>query len=116
MAITEAFAFSNTVSTIEFDLCNNSTTKSAQTADGIYQAFIDFSNLTATESYRLRIYEKTQSGDIQRVIDDTTISGAQTAEPIYVTSALLLIHGWTYTLTCLQGTPKVISWSIRQVA
>jgi hypothetical protein len=119
MAITEAFAFSNTVSTIEFDLCNNSTTISAQTTDGIYQAFIDFSNLTATESYQLKIYEKVVAsgspGSTQRVIDSTTISGVQT-EPVYATAALLLMHGWTYTLTNLQGTPRVISWSIRQVA
>jgi hypothetical protein len=119
MAITEAFAFSNTVSTTEFDLCNNSTTISAQTTDGIYQAFIDFSNLTATESYQLKIYEKVVSsgspGSTQRLIDNVTISGVQT-EPVYATSALLLMHGWTFTLTCLQGTPKVISWSIRQVA
>jgi len=115
MAITEAFAFSNTVSTTEFDLCNNSTTISAQTTDGIYQAFIDFSNLTATESYQLKIYEKVQSSGTQRVIDDTTISGVQT-EPVYVTAALLLMHGWTYTLTKLQGTSQTISWSIRQVA
>ena len=123
MAITEAFAFSNTVSTTPFDLCNNSTTISSQTTDGIYQAFIDFSNLTATESYQLKILEKVVAsgspGSTQRVIDATTISGAQTAEPIYVTSALLLMHGWTFTLTRLTtvgGTDRAISWSIRQVA
>jgi hypothetical protein len=115
MAITEAFAFSNTVSTTEFDLCNNSTTISSQTTDGIYQAFIDFSNLTATESYQLKIYEKVQSSGTQRLIDNMTISGVQT-EPVYATAALLLMHGWTYTLTKLQGTDRAIAWSIRQVA
>lgn len=120
MAITEAFSGSATIGTTQYDLPNNSTTVSAQTTDGIYQAFIDFSNLTATESYQLRIYEKVVAsgspGSTQRVIDDTTISGAQTAEPIYVTAALLLMHGWTFTLTKLQGTDRAISWSIRQVA
>ncbi len=119
MAITEAFSGSATISTTQYDLPSNSTTVSAQTADGIYQLFLDFSNLTATESYQLRIYEKVVSsgspGSTQRVIDDTTISGVQTA-PVYVTSALLLMHGWTYTLTKLQGTDRAISWSIRQVA
>jgi len=115
MAITEAFSGSATISTTEYDLPSASTTVSAQTADGIYQLFLDLSNLTATESYQLRIYEKVQSGGTQRVIDDTTISGVQT-EPVYVTSALLLMHGWTYTLTNLQGTPCAIAWSIRQVA
>lgn len=115
MAITEAFSGSNTISTTEFDLCNNNTTKSSQTTDGIYQLFLDLNALTATESYQLKIYEKVQSSGTQRVIDHTTISGVQ-SEPVYVTSALLLMHGWTFTLTKLQGTDSAIAWSIRQVA
>lgn len=115
MAITESFSGSATIGTTPYDLPSASTTVSAQTADGIYQLFLDLSNLTATESYRLRIYEKVQSTGAQAVIDDTTISGVQ-SEPVYVTAALLLLHGWTFTLTKLQGTPQTISWSIRQVA
>lgn len=115
MAISEAFSGDATISTTQYDLPSASTTISAQTADGIYQLFLDLSNLTATDSYQLRIYEKVESYGTQRVIDDTTISGVQT-EPIYVTSALLLMHGWTYTLTKLQGVDRVIEWSIRQVA
>ena len=116
MAISESFTGSATIGTAQYDLPSASTTVSAQTADGIYQLFLDLSNLTATESYRLRIYEKVESSGTQRVIDDTTLSGAQTAEPVYVTAALLLMHGWTYTLTKLQGTDRAIAWSIRQVA
>jgi hypothetical protein len=123
MAITESFSGSATISTTPYDLPSASTTVSAQTADGIYQLFLDLSNLTATESYHLKIYEKVVAsgspGSTQRVISGTTISGAQTAQPVYVTSALLLMHGWTYTLTRLTtvgGSDKIISWSIRQVA
>jgi hypothetical protein len=115
MAISEAFNGNPTVGTTEYDLPSASTTLSAQTTDGIYQLFLDLSALTATESYRLRIYEKTRSASTQRIVEDITISGAQT-EPVYVTPALLLLHGWTMTLTKLQGTDRVIEWSIRQVA
>lgn len=119
MAITEAFSGSATISTTPYDLPSASTTVSAQTADGIYQLFLDLSNLTATESYQLKIYEKVVAsgspGSTQRVIDNTIVSGVQT-EPVYATSALLLMHGWTFTLTKLQGTDRAISWSIRQVA
>lgn len=115
MAITEAFSGSATISTTQYDLPSNSTTVSAQTADGIYQLFLDLNALTATESYQLKIYEKVQSSGTQRVIDHTTISGVQ-SEPVYVTAALLLLHGWTFTLTKLQGTDRAIAWSIRQVA
>jgi len=115
MAITEAFSGSATIGTTQYDLPSNSTTVSAQTTDGIYQLFLDLNALTATESYQLKIYEKVQSSGTQRLIDNMTISGVQT-EPVYVTSALLLMHGWTYTLTKLQGTDRAIAWSIRQVA
>ena len=115
MAISEAFSGSASISTTEYDLPSASTTVSAQTTDGIYQLFLDLNALTSTEEYRLRIYEKTRSGDTQRVVDEVIISGAQT-EPIYVTPALLLLHGWTITLKKNQGTDRTIAWSIRSVA
>jgi len=115
MAISEAFSGSASISTTEYDLPSASTTVSSQTSDGIFQVFLDLSALTATESYRLRIYEKTRSVSTRRIVDEIVISGAQ-AEPVYVTPALLMMHGWTMTLTKLQGTDRTIEWSIRQVA
>lgn len=115
MAISEAFSGSASISTTEYDLPSASTTLSAQTTDGIYQLFLDLNALTATEEYRFRIYEKTRSADTQRVVEEVIISGVQ-SEPIYVTPALLLMHGWTYTLRKNQGTDRTINWSIRQVA
>ena len=115
MAIAEVFTGSFAVSTTEYDLPTASTTVSSQTGTGIYQLFLDLNALTATEEYRLRIYEKTRPTSTQRVIDDVIISGAQT-QPVYVTSALLLKNGWTFTLKLNQGTARTIEWSIRQVA
>jgi hypothetical protein len=89
---------------------------SSQTTAGIYQLFLDLSNLTATEEYRLRIYEKVRSSDIQRVIQEVIFSGAQTTEPTYVTPSLLFLHGWTFTLRKNQGADRSIAWSIRSVA
>ncbi len=116
MAISEAFTGSASISTTEYDLPSASTTKSSQTSDGIFQVFLDLSAMTATESYRLRIYEKTRSSTVsQGLVEDITISGVQ-SEPVYVTPPLLFLHAWTVTLTLLQGTPRTIEWSIRQVA
>lgn len=118
MAISEAFSGSASISTTEYDLPSASTTLSAQTTDGIYQLFLDLSALTATESYRLRIYEKTRSASTQYLVEDITISGVQ-SEPVYVTPALLLMHGWTMTLTRVvtaSGADRTIEWSIRSVA
>lgn len=115
MAISEAFSGSFAVSTTEYDLPSASTTLSSQTTDGVYQVFLDLNALTSTEEYRLRIYEKTRSSSTQRIVEEVIISGAQT-QPVYVTPALLLLHGWTVTLKKNQGTDSTIEWSIRQVA
>lgn len=115
MAISEAFAGSASISTTEYDLPSASTSLSAQTTDGIYQVLLDLNALTATEEYRLRIYEKVRSTSTQRVVQEVIISGAQT-EPVYVTPALLLLHGWTVSLKKNQGTDRTIEWSIRSVA
>jgi hypothetical protein len=112
MALTQTHSGSASIGATEYDLPSNSTTLSAQTTAGIYQLFLDLANLTATERYRLRIYERTRAGDPQRVVEEVIITGAQT-EPIYVTPALALMHGWTYTLQRLQGTDRAIGWSIR---
>lgn len=114
MAISEAHSGSASIGTTEYDLPSASTTLSEQTADGIYQLLLDLSALTSTEQYRLRIYEKTRSASTQRVAQEVVFSGAQ-AEPVYITPALLLLHGWTFTLTKLQGTDRSIEWSIRAV-
>lgn len=116
MAISESYHNTASISTVEYDLPSNSTTVSSQTTDGIYQLFLDLSNLTSTEEYRLRIYEKVRSSTSQRIVQEVIFSGAQTAEPIYVTPSLLLLHGWTFTLKKNQGTDRSISWSIRSVA
>ena len=115
MPIAQVFSGTQVIGTTERDLPTNTTTLSQQAVDGIYQAFIDLSTLTVTESYRLRIYEMALTAGVQRVVDDVVIAGVQ-SEPIYVTPALLLIHGWTFTLQKLQGTDRSIVWSIRQVA
>jgi hypothetical protein len=115
MAIAESFSGTATISTTEYDLPSNSTTLGSQTTDGIYQVFLDLNALTATEEYRLRIYEKAISSSTQRVVQEVIISGVQ-SEPIYVTPALLFLHGWTISLKKNQGTDRSIIWSIRQVA
>jgi hypothetical protein len=116
MAISEAFNGSASIGTTEYDLPSASTTISAQTTDGIYQLFLDLNALASGDEYRLRIYEKVQSSSTQRVVQEVIFSGAQTTEPVYVTPAILFLHGWTFTLKKNFGTDRTINWSIRSVA
>jgi hypothetical protein len=117
MAITINFyEFDNqTIGGTEVDLTSNTTTLQARTADGFYSVMIDCSNMTATESYRFRIYEKATAAGTQRIVQEVTLSGAQTAEPIYTSPGLPLGHGWTFSMQKLQGTNRAFSWSVRAV-
>lgn len=115
MTISQAYLGTATVSTTEYSLPNNSTTLTPIAVPGIYQLFLDLVNLTATESYRLRIKEKVQASGTQRVIQDVTLYGAQ-GSPVYVSPSLLLFNGWDVTLLKLTGTDRAIDFSIRKVA
>ena len=119
MAISEVYTGVSNVGTTEYDLVNYSTTLATATTDGIYQLFLDLVFLTAAEQYTLRIYETVRSTGTRRVVQQVDFYGVQ-AEPIYVTPALLLMNGWTFTLqrvnTGGSSADRSISWSIRQVA
>lgn len=113
MAITEAYANNATISITEYSLPNNSSTLTPMTDVGVFQAFIDVSALTATELYRIKLYE-TLNG-VKRVFQHADIAGAQ-VDPLYVTPPFSLINGWDMTLTKINGTDRVLAWSIRKAA
>lgn len=115
MAIIEKIAGTATIGTTEYDLLSSTTVISQDTTDGVFQLFLDLSELTATEQYTLKIYEKVTNAATQKLVEQVVFSGNQ-PEPVFVTPAMLLLHGWTFTLTKNFGTDKSISWSIRQAS
>lgn len=117
MAITELITGTETVTTTEWSLATDTSydTSDAQTADGVYQVFLDVSDMVAGDRLRIRVYEKVRSGDTQRIVYQDVLDGPQ-PEPIYVTPSLVLMHGWDVTATALAGGSIVVNWSIRQVA
>ena len=114
MAISELYSGTEAVSTTEWDLPSDSSSLSSVTTDGVFQVFLDISDMIAGDQLQIRIYEKCRSGDTQRIAYQSILTGAQ-AEPIWVSPSLILMHGWTVTLDALAGTITVL-WSIRQVA
>lgn len=116
MAITEAFAGSATITTTEYSAPNaaNYSAGSARTEDGVYQVFLDVSNMVAGDQLQIRVYEKCRSGDTQRIVYESILSGAQA--DMWVSPSLILLHGWDVTLDTLAGTTIVVNWSIRKVA
>lgn len=114
MAITEAYGDSATIGTTEYSLPNDSTTPATITDDGVYQLWLDLSNMAAGDQYLLQVKEKVISTGSQRVVFTATFTGAQSEA--YVAPSLILMHGWDMTLDKLAGTDRSIAWSIRKIA
>lgn len=115
MAISEAFAGTESVTTTEHSLTTDTDGPDVETSDGVFQAFLDVNLLAFGDEFCFKVYEKAQSTDTQRAVYTAYICGAQ-ADPIFVAPALVLINGWDMTLKKLAGTDRTITWSIRKVA
>jgi len=114
MAITEAFAGSEAVSTTEWSLTTDSAGPDVETSDGVFQIFLDVSDMVLGDELQIRVYEKAQAADTQRIVYQATLIDAQ-ANPIWVSPSLILMNGWDVTLDAIAGTITV-TWSIRKVA
>lgn len=116
MAISEAHAGSQAVDTTEWSCTTDTSydTGDAQTADGVYQIWLDLNDMVLTDVLQIRVYEKVGSGSTQRIAAEWVLRDVQ-AEPIWVSPSLILLHGWDVTLDALAGTITV-DWSIRKVA
>lgn len=102
------------ISTTEHSLTTDTAGPDVDTTDGIFQVFLDVSDMVAGDELQIRVYEKCRSGDTQRIVYQSSLFGAQ-SDPIFVLPSLMLLHGWDVTLDALAGTITVL-WSIRQVA
>lgn len=116
MAISEFVTGTEAIGTTEHSLATDTSydTGDAQTTDGVYQVWLDLSDMVAGDQLQIRVYEKVRSGDTQRVVEEWVLTGAQ-SKPIWVSPTLIMLHGWDVTLDALAGTITV-NWSIRQVA
>ncbi len=105
MAITEAFASSQAVDTTEWSCTTDTSYDSGdlQTADGVYQVFLDVSDMVDADVLQIRVYEKVQSSSTARVVYESILRDAQ-MEPVWVSPSLILLHGWDVTLDALAGT------------
>lgn len=116
MAITELITGTEAVGTTEWSLATDTSydTGDAQTTDGVFQVWLDLSDMIAGDQLQIRIYEKVRSADTQRIVYEAILTGAQ-SQPIWVSPSLVMMHGWDVTCDALAGTITV-NWSIRQVA
>jgi hypothetical protein len=113
MAISEVYSGTEAVSTTEHSLTTDTAGPDVDTTDGVFQVFLDLSDMVAGDQLQIRVYEKVRAADTQRVVYEAILTGAQ-ATPIWVSPSLILMHGWDVTLDALAGTITV-TWSIRSV-
>ncbi len=114
MAISEAYAGSEAVSTTEWSMTTDTAGPDVDTNDGVYQIFLDVSDMVAGDELQIRVYEKVGAASTQRIVWQSNLVGAQ-SPPIWVSPSLILMHGWDATLDAIAGTITV-DWSIRKVA
>lgn len=115
MAITEVYAVTETVGATEWSFTTDTAGPDVDTSDGIFQGFFDFNAMAAGDQFQVRVYEAIAAGGTQRLVDEWVLTGAQ-AKPIFVTPALVLLHGWDFTVKKLAGTDRSIIGSIRKIA
>jgi hypothetical protein len=116
MAVSVAFSGTEAVSTTEHSMTTDTAGPDADTTDGVFQLFIDVSDMTTGDELQVRIYEKVLSGSTQRIVYQTNLVGEQGIGPsLHAFPALMLMHGWDMTLDAISGTITV-DWHIKQVA
>ena len=114
MAISEAYAGTEAVSTTEWSMTTDTAGPDADTTDGVYQIFLDVSDMVAGDELQIRVYEKVGAASTQRIVYQSNLVGAQ-SPPIWVSPSLILLHGWDCTAKSVSGT-VTLDWSIRKVA
>jgi hypothetical protein len=113
MAIAEHAAGSQTA-TITTEHTLNTTTP--ETTDGVFQFTVDLAAMVAGDTTEIRLKEKAGSGTTQRTIWASTHVGAQSADgALWVSPAVVLLHGWDFTLKQTAGTGRAYPWSIRKI-
>lgn len=86
------------------------------TTDGIFQFFVDVDLLTLGESLEIRLYEKCRAaGDTAKQIHMWKLTHDQ-SDPLWASPALVLLHGWRFSIKQIGGTGRAFPWSIRKVA
>jgi hypothetical protein len=114
MAIAQLYTGQEAVGATEWSCTTDSAGPDVDTTDGVFQVFLDLSDMVANDQLRIRIYEKVTASSTQRIVYEAILNNVQSA-PIWVSPSLILLHGWDVTLYAISGTITV-DWSIRQVS
>ena len=115
MAISEPYELDGvTVGATELSIVSGTTTLQTVTTAGVYQLWIDPTNMAKGDEFIARIYEKVEAtGGTKRVAMSWRLLGAQATN--FVTPCFILINGWDMTLQKSAGTDRAFDASIRRI-
>ena len=116
MAISIAFELSGvTVGASELSIVSGNTSLQSNTDDGVYQLWVDGSNMAKGDEFIIKIKEKVRaSGGTQRTVFSAILSDSQSEA--FVTPTLILMNGWDMTIQRTAGSDRSFDASIRKVA
>lgn len=115
MAITAVYESSQALTdTTEWSCTTDTAGPDVDTSDGVFQVFLDVSDMTLGDVLQIRVYEKVQAGSTQRIALEAILRDTQST-PVWVGPSLILMNGWDITVTALTGTITV-EWSVRKVS
>lgn len=115
MAISAAYEQTAlSVSTTELSLISGTSTLQNNTTAGVYQLFVDCSNMAKNDEFVIRVYATARASGTKRVLFTITLDNAQSE--IFCTPTLILINGFDFTIQKVSGTDRAFDTSIRKVA
>lgn len=104
---------SATIGGTEYFLGSDSTSQTPQTDVCDLTVSIYFGNLTVTEQYTVKVYEKSISGGTQKLrIPPFTVMGVQATDLVIPIG--WVGNGWEVSVQKNAGTDRSISWSLRK--
>lgn len=100
-------------------LLTNAPAASVITTPGVFQLYIDTTDMRAGHTFTIFIKEKITAGGTQKTIYSAALDGTQSAP--FVSPGFILYHGWDFRLEwterTIDGLPNMVfDWSIRQIA
>ena len=100
MPITEWASGTATVGTGQLQLVGGS----PEAADGILQVLVDCTKMVSGAVLEVRITDKVRSSGTQRTVWLAVLADAQASDDsVFVSPALLVMHGWEVTLAMPSG-------------
>lgn len=115
MAISEAYTGSAvTISTTEISLVSGTSSLQSDTSDGVFQVWIELTNMAKGDTFTFKLKEKVISSGTQR--DVFTLSLDNAMPSVFVFPTPILMHGWDATLIRTAGSDRTFNWSIRKIA